>query len=45
MKKIGLMIFVVLLQVACNTTNKEDKTLAKNQIAVDEAEQKEIRLL
>lgn len=42
-KKIGLMITVVLLQIACNTTNKEDKALAKNQNTTKEIEQKEVK--
>lgn len=31
MKKIGLILSVALLQIACESTEKKDKTLAKNQ--------------
>lgn len=41
MRKLGLLIFVVLLQISCDTTKKEDKTLAKNQNTVEETEQRE----
>ncbi len=40
-RKLGLLIFVVLLQISCDTTKKEDKTLAKNQNTVEETEQRE----
>lgn len=41
MRKLGLLLFVVLLQISCDTTKKEDKTLAKNQNTVEETEQRE----
>lgn len=40
-RKLGLLLFVVLLQISCDTTKKEDKTLAKNQNTVEETEQRE----
>lgn len=40
MKRIGLIVLVALLQLACDATKKEEKALAKNLAAVADAEVK-----